>query len=114
VLTNAGLHVQEALREAAAAEALAAIAAAGDNGHSIEVPATQVDSNTNSMLMSQDCTSAVFACLGGCMPAYIGQHCDTCACHSSMRSPNMLLEPQLASLMLLVHVSCMKHVCAGC
>uniref|UniRef100_A0A383VKR7 Uncharacterized protein n=1 Tax=Tetradesmus obliquus TaxID=3088 RepID=A0A383VKR7_TETOB len=33
--------LQEALREAAAAEALAAIEAAGDGGHTIEVPATQ-------------------------------------------------------------------------
>jgi hypothetical protein len=33
---------QEALREAAAAEALAAIEAAGDNGHNIQVPSTQV------------------------------------------------------------------------
>jgi hypothetical protein len=41
------LYLQEALREAAAAEALAAIAAAGDSGHTIEVPTTQVGKNEN-------------------------------------------------------------------
>jgi hypothetical protein len=71
-LTHAGVPVQEALREAAAAEALAAIAAAGDNGHSIEVPPTQVGANAYTTLLSTDGISAVVA---GCTDSVLWCYC---------------------------------------
>ncbi|KAF6255279.1 hypothetical protein COO60DRAFT_1702917 [Scenedesmus sp. NREL 46B-D3] len=56
---------QEALREAAAAEALAAAQAAGDGGHTIEVPATQ----GSSLPCSSSSTAAPLPAAGGASAA---------------------------------------------